>query len=98
VNGPEGDPPRLAEIMRQIQDFRAEFREAMNNMVRRDVYEAQMQTVKLRIDNTDAANKQLSQEFDEDRKERKSTRNLAVGVAVPGLLSFLAILADLLVK
>ena len=98
MNGPEGDPPRLAEIMRQIQDFRAEFREAMNNMVRRDVYEAQMQTVKLRIDNTDAANKQLSQEFDEDRKERKSTRNLAVGVAVPGLLSFLAILADLLVK
>jgi Sec-independent protein translocase protein TatA len=98
MSGLEGDPPRLAEIMRQIQDFRSEFREAMGAMVRRDVYEANMQTVKLRQDNTDADVQQLSREVSEDRKDRKATKNLAIGIAVPGILSFLAFIADLLVK
>src|ERR1051326_8435535 len=50
----EDEPPRLAEISRAIQDFRNEFREAMKGMVRRDVYDANMQMIQLQINNSDA--------------------------------------------
>ena len=44
------DVPRLAEIARTIQDFRAEWREAMSNMVRKDVYAANMLTLETKIE------------------------------------------------
>lgn len=96
----EEDIPRLAEIHRSIQDFRSEFREAMKMMVRRDVYEANMQTFALRIENTERAVGGLEQDLEAFRKEREATRNsnrsLAIGLAVPGILSLIGMVIGLL--
>lgn len=99
MSGLEEDIPRLAEIHRSIQDFRSEFREAMKMMVRRDVYEANMQTFALRVENTERSITGLQQELDGMRKEREESRNsnrsLAIGVAVPGILSFIGMVIQL---
>lgn len=100
MHTPEEEIPRLAEIYRSIMDFRSEFREAMKTMVRRDVYEANMQTLLLRIENNEQAAKALDQEFESFKKEREVTRNsnrsLIIGVGVPGVLSFIGMVIGLL--
>lgn len=91
----EEEAPRLAELNRSIQDFRQEFREVAKTMVRRDVYDANQQTVNLRIENIEAANRGLNAARDSDIQDRKNTRNLMIGIAFPGLLSFVSTLVDL---
>ena len=93
MSGLEEEAPRLAEIARTIKDFRQEFREAMQGVVRRDVYEANMQTTKLHIDNAVARIQSLEMELDETRRtkdnDRKSLRNLALSALFPAGLSLL---------
>lgn len=94
----EDEAPRLAELHRAIQDFRNEFRESVKNMVRRDVYDAQQQTMQLQINNltNDLATVKREREADDDRA--RSTRALAVGIAIPGAISFLIAIIDWLTR
>lgn len=85
----EDEAPRLAEINRAIQDFRNEFREAVKSMVRRDVYDANMQTMQLQINNLDAKIAAVQKEREADESKQRSTRALAIGIAIPGAISFL---------
>lgn len=85
----EDEAPRLAEINRAIQDFRNEFREAVKSMVRRDVYDANMQTMQLQINNLDAKIAAVQKEREADENKQRSTRALAIGIAIPGAISFL---------
>jgi hypothetical protein len=105
----EDEPARLAEISRTIQDFRNEFREAMKGMVRRDVYDANMQMIQLQLNNFDAKMVALQRELDskivtlqrereEDEKARRSVRALAVGIAIPGTISFLIAIVNWLMR
>lgn len=94
----EDEAPRLAEIIRAVQDFRNEFREAVKSMVRRDVYDANMQTMQLQINVLDAKILVVQKELEDNEKERRSTRALAVGIAVPGTISFLIAIIDWLVR
>jgi len=43
------DAPRLSELVRIMQDFRAEFRHAMETVVRKDVYAAERAAAELQI-------------------------------------------------
>lgn len=98
----DDEAPRLAEINRAIQDFRNEFREAVKSMVRRDVYDANMQTMQLQINNLESkiATVQREREASEASLEndRRSTRTLAIGIAIPGAISFLIAIVDWLTR
>lgn len=94
----EDEAPRLSEINRTIQDFRNEFREAVKSMVRRDVYDANMQTMQLQINNLDAKNTALAKELEDDRKDRRSKYAMAIGIAIPGTISFLIAIVDWLTR
>jgi len=88
----EDETPRLAEVARALQDFRHEFRESMRGVVRRDVYDANQQTLQLQINNLQAAVMNNENELEKERKERQTTRNLIVTLAVPTAVSlFIAI-------
>lgn len=94
----EDDTPRPAEIMRAIQDFRHEFREAVQSLVRRDVYDANRQTTQLQINNLEAKITALQEEKAATETRQRSTRALAVGIAIPGAISFLIAIVDWLAK
>lgn len=47
--GIEDDAPRLSELVRIMTDFRAEFRHAMETVVRKDVYAAERAAAELQI-------------------------------------------------
>lgn len=94
----EDEAPRLAEISRFIQDFRNEFRESVKSMVRRDVYDANMQTMQLQINTLDARISALQRERDEDENKQRSTRALAIGIAIPGAVSFLIAVINWLMR
>ena len=94
----EDEAPRLAEINRSLQDFRNEFRESMRGVVRRDVYDANMQTMQLQINTLDAKIVAIQRERENDENKQRSTRALAVGIAIPGAISFLTVIIDWLVR
>ena len=94
----EDEAPRLSEINRTIQDFRNEFRESIKIMVRRDVYDANQQTMQLLINNLDAKIATLNKEREANESERRSTRALAIGIAIPGTISFLIAIVDWLTR
>lgn len=64
------DGPRLAEIARNLQDFRSEFRSWKSGVVSKDVYEANMRTLETRIEAIVLENKRISQELERERTER----------------------------
>lgn len=98
----DDEAPRLAEINRSIQDFRNEFRETIKSMVRRDVYDAQQQTTQLQINNLNVqlANVQKAHEDElkQQQQRQQSTRALAVGIAIPGAISFLIAIVNWLTR
>lgn len=94
----EDEAPRLAELHRAIQDFRNEFREVAKTMVRRDVYDANMQTMQLQINNLEAKVSAVQRERENDDKERASTRTLAIGIAIPGTISFVIAIVNWLTR
>lgn len=94
----EDEAPRLAEIIRAVQDFRNEFREAVKSMVRRDVYDANMQTMQLQINNLDAKISMLQKQQEDNEDERRSAKAMMIGIAIPGAVSFLIAIFDWLVK
>lgn len=98
----EDEAPRLAEINRAIQDFRNEFREAVKSMVRRDVYDANMQTMQLQINNLQAQVAAVTKAQEDEEKQQQarqqSTRALAIGIAIPGTISFLIAIVNWLTR
>ena len=94
----EDEAPRMAELHRVIQDFRNEFRESVKSMVRRDVYDAQQQTMQLQINNLSAQLIAVEKEREANDSKARSTRALAVGIAIPGAISFLIAIVDWLTR
>lgn len=94
----EDEAPRMAELHRVIQDFRNEFRESVKSMVRRDVYDAQQQTMQLQINNLSAQLIAVEKEREADDNKARSTRALAIGIAIPGTISFLIAVVDWLAR
>lgn len=96
------DVPRLAEIARTLADFRAEFRNAITDMVRKDVYSAHMASMQLQIDSVKAENKRLSEELEKDRtdraNDRRSLRNVTVGAILSTVVAIVVLILEVLVK
>lgn len=100
----EHEEPRMAEVVRIVTDFRAEFREAMNTVVRKDVYQANLDALKselaaargdlirqdleLRRELT-----RLDSELQQDRQER---RNLRTGLIVATFAAGLSMLGTII--
>lgn len=68
------DIPRLAEIARTLADFRNEFRNAMSEVVRKDVYGANMASTQMQIDNLKLENKRLTEDMERERQDRAGDR------------------------
>lgn len=106
---PLDDFPRLAEIVRTISDFRSEFREAFSMMVRRDVYQAEMRTHELRIESLnrelqrlereqEVLSKEIYEEIEKDRRERRAIRNLLLGTGAAAAVSVLLLIIEVVIK
>lgn len=94
----QDDTPRLAEIARTLSDFRHEFRDAMNAMVRKDVYTADMRTFEAKLETVVSENKRLSAELDKERNERRGTSSRYTLAIFGAGLSLLGTIIALVVK
>lgn len=98
----EEDSPRLAEIFRNLTDFRNEFRSVIVDMVRKDVYSAHMASMQLQIDNLGRDNKRLAEEFEKYRNDqendRRSLRNVAIGAVLSTVVAIIVLVLQLLLK
>lgn len=96
------DVPRLAEIARTISDFRAEFRSAISDMVRKDVYTAHMASVQLQMDSLKQEIKRLDLELEKDQSDRvsdrRSLRNVTVGAILSTVVAIIVLILEVLVK
>jgi hypothetical protein len=96
------DIPRLAEIARTLSDFRAEFRSAITDMVRKDVYSAHMASMQLQIDALKQDNRGLREELEKDRSDlandRRSLRNVTVGAILSTVVAIVVLILEVLVK
>lgn len=73
--GNDENSPSVAELARFMQDFRNEFRTAMDSMVRKDVYAANMATNEAKMVAQDAEIKRIDTELRTDRTERRNLRS-----------------------
>lgn len=64
------DGPKIAELGRFMADFRSEVREALNQVVRKDVYAANLAALEIKIESVIAENRRLSQDLERERTER----------------------------
>lgn len=69
------DVPKLAEIARTLTDFRLEFRNSLQEMVRKDVYQESRQALELRIAT-------LEMKLKDSENQDKSRSNLLYGTAL----------------
>lgn len=94
----QDDTPRLVEIARTLSDFRNEFRDAMNGMVRKDVYASDTRTIEAKIDTVISENKRLNAELEKERGIRQNTNSrYTFGLFVAGL-SLLGTIITLVMK
>lgn len=94
----QDDTPRLAEIARTLQDFRYEFRDAMNAVVRKDVYTADMRTLETSMEAIRQENKRLALELEKERNDRRSTNSRYTFALFTAGLSLLGTIVALVVK
>ncbi len=81
----EEDAPRLAEIARNLQDFRSEFRVTVGGLLSKEVYESDKRAMQLQIDTLTRDNKNLQADIERDRADRRSLRNLAISAVLTAL-------------
>lgn len=81
------DGPKLAEIFRNLLDFRSEFRDAVNTMMRKDLHERDMRFMEARNIALEADIKRLGLEIEADRTERKMLRNTMLGSVLAAVAS-----------
>lgn len=81
----------LAEIVRTMKDFREEFRAAVGNMIRRDVYQAEQATLRAEIAASQAETKQqiaaLASQVDELKAEKKQKNGIIYGAAISAVVA-----------
>lgn len=94
----QDDTPRLAEIARTLQDFRYEFRDAMNSVVRKDVYMADMRTLETRLEAVVSENRRLGIELEKERTERRNTSARYTYAMFVAGLSLLGTIITMVVK
>lgn len=89
--------PSVAELGRFIQDFRNEFRSAVETMVRKDVYaanlatmEAKMTIMEVRTAAVQAENMRLDAELKSDRTGRNNLRTGLLITAAGTILTFIS--------
>lgn len=98
--------PNVAELARFIQDFRNEFRSAVETMVRKDVYaanlatmEAKMATMEVKMAQVQAENMRLDAELKTDRTGRGNLRTGLLITAAGTIFTFVTgIILALVVK
>lgn len=83
----DDDAPRLSEIARTIADFRSEFRDAIGNMVRRDVYDAHRQTTEVKITAIEAELRRTQADAEKDQAARATMKNIMIGALLSGIVS-----------
>lgn len=96
------DVPRLAEIARTLADFRNEFRNAMSEMVRKDVYQAHMMNMQMQIDNLSKENKRISEDLDRERTDkvtdRREIRKALLAAVLSGAVAVGMFVLNMLIK
>lgn len=78
----DSDTPRLAEIARSLADFRQEFRNGLQDMVRKDVYQVSFTALESRVIG-------LEMRLREADAHGKSKSNLLYGTALTAGVSLL---------
>jgi hypothetical protein len=78
----DSDTPRLAEIARTLSDFRQEFRNSLQDMVRKDVYQVSSAALEARI-------VMLETKLRDADTQTKSKSNLLYGTALAAGVSLL---------
>lgn len=98
----DDDAPRLAEIARNIADFRLEFRAFTTEVVRKDVYTAHMAAIQMQIDRLDRENGQLEQEMERERQEkaadRREVRKALLTASLSVVVAVLVLIAEIMIK
>lgn len=82
ANYDDSDTPRLAEIARTLSDFRQEFRNSLQDMVRKDVYQVSSAALEARVVT-------LETKIREGDAQGKSRSNLLYGTALTAGVSLL---------
>lgn len=93
----DDNAPSVAELARFIQDFRNEFRSAVETMVRKDVYaanlatmEAKLHTMEVKMASVQTENMRLDAELKSDRTGRGNLRTGLLITAAGTILTFIS--------
>lgn len=92
------DTPRLAEIARTLSDMRAEFRSALEGMIRRDVYNADMRTQDVKINGLQSQVSQLGAELEKERQQKSNTRNTMLTAVFTAGLSLVVTIVSIFIQ
>lgn len=93
---------QLAEIARNLIDFRHEFRNFVNEVVRKDVYSANMASIQMQLDSISKENKRLEEEMERERQEkvadRRETRKALVTAALSVAVAVIVLIMEIVIK
>lgn len=89
------DAVSLGEIVRTIGDFRHEFRNFTTEVVRKDVYSANMAQIQLQIDNL---NKQHQRMLEERESDRRQVRNAFLTAGSSIVIMVITLILNILIK
>lgn len=92
------DGPKIAELGRFMVDFRSEMREALNQVVRKDVYAANLQALEMKIESVASENRRLSQELEKERSERRNSNSKVLAALGVGGLSLIGWIVQVITK
>lgn len=81
--------PSLAEIGRMLKDFRDEWRQGVQELVRKDVYAAHVANLETKIATLEAALKVTDAKFEKAEQAKSTQRNLLYGTALAAGVSLL---------
>lgn len=98
----DDDAPRLAEIARNIADFRQEFRAFTGEVVRKDVYSAHMAAIQMQLDRLAKENSQLELDMERERQEktadRREVRKALLTASLSVVVAVLVLIAEIVIK
>lgn len=85
----EDGTPSLGEIARMLKDFRDEWRQGVQELVRKDVYAAHVANLENKIMNLDASLRATDAKFEKAEQAKNTQRNLLYGTALAAGVSLL---------
>lgn len=83
------DAPRLSEIARMLKDFRDEWRQGVQELVRKDVYAVHIAALEAKISNLDSKIGTLETKIKESEASMRFKQNLLYGTALAAGVSLL---------